>query len=193
MDACIWRAVRGIEEVMRVTDDPLERLRLALRAHLVELFTPDSAVWLPLNEWSWLPSELRERRCAMCTSATSCCGGTPSTTQTPSGSSIAPGLDLGLVHLFLLGAANSVGHRCPPDGPRSPHEIADAFSALTGAGVWSEAAQPPHVTPLFASMAAIELMHGHGLVAVQIDHELQLIDPSHDAAFPEDKGYRPIP
>jgi len=153
MDAGVRRAVLAIEEVVGVTDDPLERLRLALRAHLVELLAPDSAVWLLLNEWGRLPSESREAlrdvhlRYELVWRQL--------VEDAHVAGQLAPGLDLGLVHLFVFGAANSVAHWYRPDGPRSPHEIADAFSAFIGVGVLSDAARPSQVGPLFASMGAL--------------------------------------
>ncbi len=152
MEAGVRRAVLAIEEVVEGTDAPLDRLRLALRAHLNELLATDSAVWLLLNEWSRLPpasrAELREvhqryeRVWKRLVEDASAAG------------QLAPGLDLRLVHLFVFGAANSVAHWYQPDGGRTPDEIADAFSAFIGVGVLSDSARPGRVGPMLARLGA---------------------------------------
>lgn len=155
MDAGVRRAVLAIEAVVDGTDEPLERLRLALRVHLVELLDPRSAVWLLLNEWGRLPAasradlrEVHQRYEAVWSRLVE---------DASEAGQLAPGLDLQLVRLFVFGAANSVAHWYQPDGPRSPEEIADAFSAFIGIGVLSDSARPARVGPMFEAMGALSL------------------------------------
>jgi hypothetical protein len=47
---------------------------------------------------------------------------------------LRPDDDLALVRKFVFGAANSVAAWYRPDGPLTPDQIADAYSALIGRG-----------------------------------------------------------
>ncbi|MBW2460758.1 MAG: hypothetical protein JRH11_03865 [Deltaproteobacteria bacterium] len=50
-----------------------------------------------------------------------------------------------------------------------------------------------HTMPLrIADAMGTDVMHGHGLVAVWLDTAWWLVDPSHDAAFAEQKGYQRV-
>lgn len=152
MDAGVRRAVQAIEGVVEGTDAPLDRLRLALRAHLRELLAPDSAVWLLLHEWGRLPEESRSalrgvhQRYELVWQRL--------VEDASAAGQLSPGLDLRLVHLFVFGAANSVAHWYRPDGGRTPDQIADAFSAFIGVGVLSDSARPASVEPMLEKMGA---------------------------------------
>lgn len=152
MDAGVRRAVFAIEEVVEGTDDPLDRLRLALRVHLNELLAPDSAVWLLLNEWGRLPPESRAELRGVHQRYDSVWKRLVE--DASDAGQLSQGLDLRLVHLFVFGAANSVAHWYQPDGGRTPDQIADAFSAFIGVGVLSDSARPASVGPMFERMGA---------------------------------------
>ena len=153
MTAGVDRAIAQIEDASSADEDPLLRLRLALRAHLRELLAADSAVWLLLNEWGRLPPESREALRVQRRRYEAVWGELVSAAA--ASGALAPGLDLRLVHLFVFGAANSVAHWYRADGSRSPDEIADAFSAFIGVGVLADEVRPVHVGPLFAELCAL--------------------------------------
>lgn len=133
MEAGVAQGVARVREAVAHSDDPVERLRLAFRAHLRLLLTDDSAVWLLLNEWGRLSREtkaaLRESR-----------RGYEAVWQelvsdVHEQGLLAPELDLDLAYRFVFGAANSVARWYRPDGRLSADRIADEFATFIGLGV----------------------------------------------------------
>lgn len=155
--ALMERAVADISaqvlDAIAASEDPLERLRLATRAHLRVLLRGDDAVHVLLFDWQRLSSETRARLSSERHRYESIWDGL--IYAAAASGQLVSGLDLSLVRKFAFGAANSVAFWYRPDGPRTPDEIADAFSALIGLGTLSASARPPSTTEAYRAMGAL--------------------------------------
>jgi AcrR family transcriptional regulator len=132
MRRAVQRVSAELIDAIAVSSDPLERLRLALRAHLRVLLRGDDAVFVLLFDWARLPGRTRRqiaaqrrRYLAVWDRLVLAAAGA---------GLLRPDVDLALVRKFVFGAANSVAAWYRPEGPLTPDQIAEAYSALIGRG-----------------------------------------------------------
>lgn len=155
--ALMERAVAQVSAQVLVaverSQNPVERLRLAMRAHLRVLLGGDDAVYVLLFDWQRLPAATRQQLSAERQRYESIWDGLMYAAA--ASGQLVPGLDLALVRKFAFGAANSVAFWYRPDGPRSPDEIADAFSVLIGFGTVADEARSPESIDTYRKMGVL--------------------------------------
>lgn len=141
--ALMERAVASISAVvLEAIDgcaDPLERLRLAVRAHVRVLLGGGDAAYVLLFDWRRLSDDTRAALSRERHRYESIWDGL--IYAAAASGQLASGLDLSLVRKFVFGAANSVAFWYQPSGALSPDQIADAFSHLIGLGTLSARAR----------------------------------------------------
>jgi AcrR family transcriptional regulator len=136
MDADL-AAVRGA--IAGVTD-PVERLRLALRARLEYLLSRDAAQVI-LYDWRALKGKPREEMIRLRDRYEAFWSGL--VYEAAGSGRLRPDLDLKMLRFLLLGAVNSVAQWYSPRGQCGPAEVADAFWEFLAFGVLDEARRPP--------------------------------------------------
>jgi AcrR family transcriptional regulator len=126
MEQGITKATDAVRAAIAASQDPLQRIRLALRAHLQLLVHDDDSIYVLLYEWRALTGEprqslarLRDRYDALWDGLLYAAAGT---------SKLRGELDLKLVRLSLLGSLNWVAQWYSPEGQYTPDQIADTFS-----------------------------------------------------------------
>ncbi|HEX6628911.1 MAG TPA: TetR/AcrR family transcriptional regulator [Gemmatimonadaceae bacterium] len=136
IDHGIERATNAVRAAIEGADDPLDRLRAALRAHLSLLVHDDVSIYVLLYEGRSLSghsraqmARRRDRYDALWDGMLHEAAGT---------GRIRPDADLRLVRLLLLGAANWTAQWFSPKGKYSADAIADAFLEI----VWNGLAKP---------------------------------------------------
>lgn len=140
-------------EAIEHASDPIERMRLALRAHLEALLVGDDAVYVLLFDWPRLDEATRSRLVEQRRRYEAIWTGLIYAAAA-SGQLIA-GLDLSLVRKLVFGAANSVAFWYRAGGSRSPEEIADAFSALIAFGLVADAVRPSDTLGRYRELGAL--------------------------------------
>lgn len=119
--------------------DPLERLRLAMRAHLRVLLGGGDAAYVLLFDWRRLSEHTRAALSRERHRYESIWDGL--IYAAAASGQLAGGLDLALVRRFAFGAVNSVAFWYREGEALSPDQIADAFSHLIGLGTLSARAR----------------------------------------------------
>lgn len=155
--ALMQRAVADISvrvfDAIEVSSDPVERLRLAMRVHLRTLLDGDDAVFVLLFDWQRLSPQSRAALAQERRRYESIWEGL--IYAAAASGQLVEGLDLSLVRKFVFGAANSVAFWYQAGGPRTPEEIADAFSALIGLGALSERSRPHPSVETYERLGAL--------------------------------------
>lgn len=155
--ALMQRAVRRVSaEVLAAVGtslDPNERLRLALRAHLRAVLGGDDAVYVLMFDWPRLPSRTRDALAVERRRYEAIWDGL--IFAAAGAGQLVAELDLPLVRKFAFGAANSVAFWFRPNGPRTPDEIADAFSAFIGLGTLAPHARPASPLDAYRALGAV--------------------------------------
>ncbi|HWL40276.1 MAG TPA: TetR/AcrR family transcriptional regulator [Gemmatimonadaceae bacterium] len=133
IDHGIERATTAVRVAITGIDDPLERLRAALRAHLSLLVHEDVSIYVLLYEGRSLSGETRahvvrhrDRYDALWDGILHAAAGT---------GALRPDADLRLVRLLLLGAANWTAQWFSPKGKYSSNDVADVFIELVWNGL----------------------------------------------------------
>jgi AcrR family transcriptional regulator len=136
LDRGIAHAIEAVRVAIADAVDPFERMRLALRAHLRLLIRDDVAIYVLLYEGRSLSGDsrahmvrLRDRYDALWDGILHAAAGT---------GRLRRDVDLSLVRLLLLGAANWTAQWFSPRGSYSCDEVADAYADL----LWRGLAQP---------------------------------------------------
>ncbi|MEM7135162.1 MAG: TetR/AcrR family transcriptional regulator [Myxococcota bacterium] len=143
-------ALAEVQSAIAPSRDPLERIRLGMRAHLRALLSEEDAVPVLVFDLHRLPEQTRTRLIearrpydaiweGLCYAAIGA-------------GQLAAGLDVSLVKRFWFGATNSVALWYRPDGPLSPDQIADAFSTLIALGTLSPGARPDSLEQAFKAL-----------------------------------------
>jgi AcrR family transcriptional regulator len=150
---------RGVEADMATvraaigqTRDPLERLRLALRARVRFLLSRDSAS-VVLFDWRSLKGRARQEMIRLRDEYEAFWVGLLE--DVAGAGLLRPKLDLKMLRLFVFGAVNWVALWYSPRGERSPEEIADAFWGFMAYGVFDEAHRPPDVGIALRELSAL--------------------------------------
>jgi AcrR family transcriptional regulator len=136
VDRGIDHATEAVRLAIAGATDPFERMRLALRAHLRLLVRDDVAIYVTLYEGRSLSGDarahmvrLRDRYDALWDGILHAAAGS---------GRLRRDVDLSLVRLLLLGAANWTAQWFSPHGSYSCDEVADAYADL----LWRGLAQP---------------------------------------------------
>jgi AcrR family transcriptional regulator len=139
MERAIERSMAAVREAVAGEDDPLERVRRGLRAHLRLLVSGDDSVYVLLYDWRSLEGEahrqmlkLRDRY--------------ESFWDELMAAAVEAGLarediDPILVRQLGFGAVNWVAQWYEPDGPWTIEQIADAVWSYFGFGVLADSAR----------------------------------------------------
>ena len=135
MERAIDRLMAGVLEAITEGQDPIERMRLAIRAHLRILLSGDDAVYVLLYDFRSLGTHaahgmLRQRQRYERFSD-------ELIAQAAAVAPVRPGVDLTLLRLFGFGAVNWAAQWYEPGGKYTPDQIAEAFWQYTAFGALS--------------------------------------------------------
>lgn len=116
----------GFREAMEESDDPIEALRHALRAHVIRLVGNDHGTYVLLYETRQLEGSARERMTRLRDRYDALWTGL--IRRAIDAGRLSPDLDVRVARLFILGAVNWVPQWYSEAGTLSPTELADAFA-----------------------------------------------------------------
>ncbi len=146
----IERAIAAVQVALQNVPDPIERLRLGMRAHLQVLLTGEDALYVLLFDWRSLPPGARagvERERAKYEAYWDGllyeAAGTGRARQM---------IDLEAVREFGFGALNWVATWFRPDSGRTPEQIADMYWTFMAYGLMTETGRPADVPAEFAKL-----------------------------------------
>ena len=125
MERAIDRLIEGVLTASATGADPVERLRLAMVAHVKILLSGEDSVYVLLYDWRSL-SPAAERAIARQRKRYEQFAD-ELLAQAAAYVPPKPGVDLYLLRQFGFGAANWVAQWFDPKGPYTPEQIADAF------------------------------------------------------------------
>ncbi len=146
----IERAIEAVQIAVGGVRDPVERLRLGMRAHLKVLLTGEDALYVLLFDWRSLPLGARagvERERGKYQSFWD-----GMLFEAVGTGRARPMIDLEAVREFGFGAINWVATWYRPNAGRTPEQIADAFWTFMAYGLLAEGARPPDVSALFEAL-----------------------------------------
>jgi AcrR family transcriptional regulator len=149
----------AVRAVISESRDPVERLRLALRARVRFLLSRDSAT-VVLFDWRSLKGHAREDMIRLRDAYESFWVGLIH--EAAGAGRLRPDLDLRMLRLLLFGATNWVTLWYSPKGERTPEEIADAFWGLVAFGVFDDAYRPRDVEGALRELSALEPVGRYG-------------------------------
>jgi AcrR family transcriptional regulator len=136
MERALTRVMAAAREAVGAARDPVERLRLGIRAHLEALLSGDDDFYVLLYDWRSLEGaavqgmlRLRARYEALWDDLLR---------DALRAGGARPGVDAELLRQFWLGAMNWVAQWRQEGDPRTPSEIADAFWSYLTFGVLAE-------------------------------------------------------
>ena len=135
------RMTAAIQETVAKVEDPVERVRIALRTHTRLLLSDDASIFVLLYDWRFLEPKTRESILRLRDGYEAFWDGL---LQRAAGAMrFRHSVNLKLLRLLSFGAVNWVAQWYSPSGPFTPEEIADAFWDYTCAGVLEQAASAP--------------------------------------------------
>lgn len=150
MERGVKRAIAAVTEAIASTRDPIERLRLGLRAHLELLCQGDDSLYVLLYDFRSLPPaakdgvvKTRGRYEAFWDGMLYEAWGTGRSRSV---------LDVELVRQFGMGAINWVATWYRPGSGRTPAQVADAFWTYLAFGLMREDTRPPDVDSIFTAL-----------------------------------------
>ncbi len=151
----VERAIAAVKLAIHSERDPIERLRLGLRAHLELLCNGDDSLYVLLFDWRSLTSGVRagverERR-----KLEAFWDGL--LLEAHATGRARPLLDIELVRHFGFGAINWVATWYRPTAGRKPADIADMFWSFFSYGLLHEASRPKDLDTHFAKLLATTL------------------------------------
>lgn len=126
MERGIALAEAGFRAAIAGSDDPIERLRLAMRAHVAMLAGRDHGTYVLLYEGRQLAGEARARMARLRDRYDALWDGL--LYQTVGTGRLRPDVDVRLTRLFILGAINWVPQWYSEGGALTSDQIADAFA-----------------------------------------------------------------
>ena len=148
----VERAMQAVQTAIAHETDPIERLRLGLRAHLELLCNGDDSLYVLLFDWRSLTSraargvEREKQRLETFWDGL--------LLDAHATGRARPVLDLELVRQFGFGAINWVATWYRPNSKRTPAQIADAFWSFLAFGLLHESSRPIDLDARFAAMLA---------------------------------------
>lgn len=136
MERAIDRLIEGVLSATAAGIDPLDRMRLAIVAHVRILLSGEDSVYVLLYDWRSL-SPAAERAIAKQRKRYEQFAD-ELLAQAAAYAPVMPGVDLYLVRQFGFGAANWVAQWFDPKGPYTPEQIADHFFRYLSQGTLKE-------------------------------------------------------
>ena len=150
----------GIRDAIRDARDPVERLRLALRARLRYLLSRPAAQ-VVLFEWRSLKGPAHDEMVRLRDGYEAFWSGL--LYEAVGSGRLRPAVDVKLIRFLIFGAINGVALWYRPDGPRTPDEISDAFWGLIAYGVLDEAHRPEDIDSALRRLSALDVGAGDAL------------------------------
>ncbi|HVE83977.1 MAG TPA: TetR/AcrR family transcriptional regulator [Myxococcales bacterium] len=133
MERAMKRMTAAIRRAVARADDPLQQVRIALRAHTRMLLSDDASIFVLLYDWRFLEPRTRESILRLRDEYEAFWDGL---LRSAAGSTrVRRGVDLRLLRLLSFGAVNWVAQWYSPEGPSTPEQIADAFWDYLSNGV----------------------------------------------------------
>lgn len=148
MDDAVERAISTVMRAVETSRDPAERLRLAIRSHLLLLLSGDDSIYVLLYEWRSLGEAAREIVERLRSRYEAFWDGL--LYEAAGAGYFRSNLDLKLVRQMGFGALNWVVQWYRPDLGRTPEEIADAFWAFLSFGVVEDDRRPGNLAGLLS-------------------------------------------
>ena len=136
MERAIDRLIEGVLSAAAAGTDPLDRMRLAIVAHVKILLSGEDSVYVLLYDWRSL-SPAAERAIAKQRKRYEQFAD-ELLAQAAAYAPVLPGVDIFLVRQFGFGAANWVAQWFDPKGPYTPEQIADHFFRYLSQGTLKE-------------------------------------------------------
>ena len=146
----IERAIEEVQSAVSGVRDPIERLRLGMRAHLKVLLTGEDALYVLLFDWRSLPLGAREGVERERRKYESYWDGL--LFEAAGTGRARPMIDLEAVREFGFGALNWVATWYRPDSGRTPEQIADTYWTFMAFGLMTESERPANVGALFEAL-----------------------------------------
>jgi AcrR family transcriptional regulator len=176
MERGMRRALAEVRRAIGGEADPVARLRKAMRTHLDLLLSGDDAIYVLLYEWRSLRQEDLERVVRLRDEYDALWNGM--LLEMAGAGRLREGADLQIVRLLFLGSLNWTAQWFSGDSTRTSRQIADAFLALIGIGVFGEESRPPDVRAFLAAHSVL-------------DADIQALDPpSEEDGMPGQGGNR---
>lgn len=133
MERAMRRMTAAIQRAVEPEEDPIQRVRIALRAHTRLLLSDDASIFVLLYDWRFLEPRTRESILRLRDEYEAFWDGL---LHHASGAMrMRRGVNLKLLRLLSFGAVNWVAQWYSPSGPFTPEQIADAFWDYTSSGV----------------------------------------------------------
>lgn len=155
MERAIARAIAVIRAAAEEVQDPVEKVRLALRAHLRFLLAGDDGVYVLLYDWRALKGDARAAMIRLRDRYEAFWDGL--LYEAAGAGRLRTGVDLKLVRLLGFGAVNWVAQWYSEKGERKPEQIADAFWAYMAFGVLDDAHRPADLPGALRGHSALEM------------------------------------
>lgn len=147
------RAVNAIQRAISQERDPIERLRLSLRAHLELLVGGEDAMYVLLFDWRALPPETAAKATAIRENYESFWSGLIFEAA-GTGRARMP-VDLELLKNFGIGAMSFVAQWFDPKAGRTAAQVADAFWHYLAFGLLRDDARPKDVDRRFEKLMEV--------------------------------------
>lgn len=152
MERAIARATAAVQAAVAGIDDPIERLRAGLKAHLNVLLAGDDDVYVLLYDWRVLRGKARDDLIRLRDRYEAFWDGM--LYEAAGARRFRRQVDLKLLRLFGFGAVNWVATWYRPDMGRTPDQIADAFFACLAFGAIADDRRPADLEPLLDAIFA---------------------------------------
>ena len=133
MERAVGRMTAAIQQAVEEVDDPLQRVRIALRTHTRLLLSDDASIFVLLYDWRFLEPRTRESILRLRDGYEAFWDGLLH--RAAGATRVRRSVNLKLLRLLSFGAVNWVAQWYSPKGPSTPEQIADAFWDYTSAGV----------------------------------------------------------
>jgi TetR/AcrR family transcriptional regulator, cholesterol catabolism regulator len=144
MERAVGRMTAAIQEAVEREEDPLRRVRIALRTHTRLLLSDDASIFVLLYDWRFLEPRTRESILRLRDGYEAFWDGLLH--RAAGATRVRRSVNLKLLRLLSFGAVNWVAQWYSPRGPFTPEQIADAFWDYTSSGVL-EAPAPARRVP----------------------------------------------
>ena len=140
MEQGITKATTAVRVAISSSQDPLDRVRLAIRAHLQLLLHEDDSIYVLLYEWRALTGEARESMVRLRDKYDALWDGL--LYELAGTAKLRVDIDLKLVRLSALGSINWVAQWYSPQGELTPDDIADTFASYLFHGILGPGVNP---------------------------------------------------
>jgi AcrR family transcriptional regulator len=133
MERAMERMTAAIQRAVERAGDPVQRVRMALRAHTRMLLSDDASIFVLLYDWRFLEPRTRESILRLRDEYEAFWDGLLH--RAAGAMRVRRNVNLKLLRLLSFGAVNWVAQWYSPRGPFTPEQIADAFWTYLSGGV----------------------------------------------------------